>query len=95
MVTLSHGGEAGRLQKPLWILWVVAIGIFSALALRLVSTFFPSHYFRWLGAASSCWLAVGFLWLCFVAPRIGKIPHDGEFERQHEEMKQRLTPRAC
>ena len=90
MVTLSHGGEAARLQKPLWILWVVAIGIFFALTFRIASSFSAPHHFQLLGVAASCWLVVGFSWLCFVAPRIGRIPHEGEFERQHEEMKQRL-----
>ena len=95
MVVLSHGGEAPRLQKPLWILWVVAFGIGSALAFRILSSFSAQHYFHLLGVAASCWLFVGVSWLCFVAPKIVKIPHEGEFERQHEEMKKQISSKHC
>lgn len=92
MVVLSHDGEAPRLQKPLWILQVVPLGLLLALILRITSSYFAAQYFYFLGWAAFFWLLAGFSWLGFAMPRIAKVPHPGEFERQHEEMKKKLGP---
>ncbi len=90
MVTLSHAGEAVKLHHPLLVLWIVAIGLGCALILRVLAVFFPSFYFNVLGVASAFWLLAGVSWLCFVTPRILKIPDPGEFEQSHEEAKKRI-----
>jgi len=90
MVILSHGGEAPKLQRPLFILRFIGFGVLFALLLRILSNFLTSDYFTWLGAAASVWLVVGVSWLCYAAPKIVKIPKEGEFDRQHEEAKKKL-----
>lgn len=95
MVTLSHGGETPRLQKPLWILWIVMIGMFFAVIFRIVSSYFPARFFDLLGIAASFWLAAGLSWFAFVLPKMAKIPREGEFERAHEEAKQQVESLRC
>jgi uncharacterized protein involved in response to NO len=90
MVILSHAGESNRLRESIWALWVVALGLSLALGLRAASVFFPEMYFQILGAAAALWVFASTGWLCFVTPRILKIPREGEFESCHEEAKQRV-----
>ena len=91
VVTLSHSGEALKLQKRLPVLWAVAAGLAAALVLRVVSTFFPELYFSLVGAAAFCWLAAGFTWLFFAFPRFFKFPDPEEFKRFHEEAKRQVS----
>jgi uncharacterized protein involved in response to NO len=93
MVVLSHGGEAERLQRPLFIFQLIALGIALALTFRVAAVFYPEVYFKLLAIAAIAWIFMGVSWLCFAAPRLIKIPEIGAFERQHEEMKQRIQ--AC
>ena len=96
MVVLSHGGEASRLHHPLLVLWIVAIGLLVAVVLRVASVFFPNFYFNVLAIASASWVVAGISWLCFVAPRILRVPHEGEFEKSHEKaMKRVLEDNKC
>ena len=90
MVVLSHGGESEKLQRSLPILWMVAIGIAIALSLRSIAVFFTSLYFNLLGTAAVFWILVAVSWLCFIAPKILKVPKAGSFERNHEQMKERV-----
>ncbi len=90
MVTLSHSGQSAELRKPLWVLKLVGLGVGFAAFIRLAAVFFPASYFIFLGFAAACWIAGGVGWLFFVAPRIVKIPQFGEFEKSHEEAKQRI-----
>ncbi len=90
MVVLSHGGEGPKLQRPIFILKLVGLGMLAALAIRIAANFTAEHYFAWLGAVAAMWLVVGAGWLCFAVPKIMKIPAEGEFERQHEEAKRKL-----
>jgi uncharacterized protein involved in response to NO len=90
MVVLSHAGEAGRLQKPLFILKLIAFGIVGALGFRIAAVFVPDLFFLFLAVASIFWILIGVSWLCFIAPVIFKASDPETFERQHEEMKQRL-----
>lgn len=90
MVVMSHAGEGQRLRGHLWILWVIVIGLALALFKRVTAIFFPDAYFNYLGLAAFFWVLTGFSWLCFIAPRILKIPQADEFERLHQEAKRRL-----
>jgi len=94
MVVLTHAGEAGRLQKPIFALQVVALGMIAALVLRIAAAFMPDLFFLLLGTAALIWIFSGISWLWFIAPRLLKSQEAGEFERQHEEMKQRIQT-AC
>ena len=90
MVVISHAGEGERLHRPLWIFGVIAVGLMLTLSKRLAVVFFPDFYFNFLGISAALWIAVGVSWLCFVAPRIVKIPEADEFGRMHEEAKERM-----
>lgn len=90
MVVLTHAGEAGRLQRPLFILRFTALGIVVALSFRIVAGFIPALFFQLLGFAAVSWILIGAGWLCFIAPKLLKAQKAGEFERQHEEMKRRV-----
>lgn len=95
MVVLSHGGEGPKLQHPIFILKLIGLGMLATLAIRIISNFMAEHYFQWLGTAAAVWLVVGAGWLCFAVPKIVRIPAEGEFERQHEKMKQKLGNNHC
>ena len=93
VVTLSHSGEAKALQRQLWALWVVAVGLAVALVLRVISGLpidIGINYFTILGIAAGFWTVAAVLWLCFISPKVLRVPNVGEFERQHELAKQRL-----
>lgn len=91
MVIMSHAGEAEILRRPLWILWIVALGLLLVLIERAAVIFFPNGYFSILGTAAFIWIIVGVSWLCSMTPRILKIPSTDEFERMHEEAKKRIV----
>lgn len=91
MVVLSHSGQAHRLRKPLFILWMVLIGVILTLGFRLAAALKGAWYFPLLGFAASLWIVVGVSWLCFVAPGILAVPAAGTFEHQHEQEKQRMN----
>ncbi len=99
MVVLSHGGEGARLQRPLWILNLIAVTLPAALVFRIAAQFFPNVYFQLLGISSVIWLTAAAGWLFFIFPKVLRLPKEGEFERLHEEMKQRVAnlqgPHAC
>jgi uncharacterized protein involved in response to NO len=99
MVVLSHGGEGTRLQKPLWILNLIAVTLPAALALRLAAQFFPDFYFQLLGISGAIWLTAAVSWLFFIFPKVLRLPKAGEFEQLHAEMKQRIAnlqgPHVC
>jgi len=90
MVILSHAGEGERLHTPIWILWIVALGISLALLKRAAVVMFPDAYFKFLGMSATIWCLTAFGWLCFIFPRLFKVPSADEFERMHEEAKRRL-----
>jgi len=90
MVTLSHAGEAAKLRQPLFILKVIGLGMAVTAAARVSAVFFPGNYFPILGFAAAVWLSAGIAWLCFVTPKIVKIPAADEFEKMHQEAKQRI-----
>lgn len=91
MVIFSHGGQPGRLKKNAWQLTVLGIFLASALGLRIAAVFFPASFFVLLGAASFCWLLAAGLWLLFVLKPLLKVSSKEEFERCHEEAKQRVA----
>lgn len=99
MVVLSHGGEGMRLQKPLWILNLIAVALPAALGLRLVAQFFPAVYFQLLGISGAVWLTAAISWLFFILPRVLRLPKAGEFEQLHAQMKERIAnlqgPHVC
>ena len=70
MVVLSHSGQGERLQRSPWILWVLAFGIFSALALRIAAQFFGDHYFGLLAVAAALWLVTAGSWIFYSLPFI-------------------------
>ena len=89
MVVMSHAGEGARLRQPLWIVKVVGAGVSLAVLLRLGADMMPRHFFPLLGAASLAWLIAAMGWLAFALPRVLRSLPDGEFERLHDEAKQR------
>ncbi|MCR4336760.1 MAG: NnrS family protein [Candidatus Omnitrophica bacterium] len=91
MVILSHGGQAERLKKPLWVLWVVFVALVFTLLKRMSVIFFPEIYFKMLGMASIIWMAGAGAWLIFVLPKLFRVPHEDEFAKMHEQVKQRLN----
>lgn len=90
MVVISHAGQAELLKKNLYILWTVLAGTACALILRLAVIFLPKYYFILLALASGCWLVVGVAWLIFIFPRIIKVSDSEDFERTHEEAKEKI-----
>lgn len=93
MVVLSHAGEGEKLHGPLWILWIVVLGIAMALFKRAAVVFAPDAYFRFLGMSATFWLIAGGSWLIFILPRIFKVPTEDEFGRMHEKAKERRSMR--
>ncbi len=90
MVILSHANEGEALRRPLWVLWIVGVGLLAALLKRLTIIFYPDSYFRFLNTAAFVWGLAALSWLCFIFPRIFKVPTDDAFERMHQEAKERL-----
>ncbi|MBI2095917.1 MAG: NnrS family protein [Candidatus Omnitrophica bacterium] len=80
MVVLSHSGHGDKLGRPLWIYWVIFIGIAAALAVRVTASLAPEHYFLHVGIASAIWILTGAAWLLFAAPYLGRVPSDGEWD---------------
>ena len=74
MVVINHGGAAEKLSKPLWIFWVLAACLLSALFLRLIAVRFAEHYFVWLAGASFFWVLTGISWLFFSMPYLFRVP---------------------
>lgn len=91
MVVLSHAGEAMELRKPLWILKVVLVSVLLSLVLRITARFFLGMYFYFVGGASVVWLVGALLWLCFILPRVFKVPPPQTFEAFHERVKKELS----
>ena len=73
-VVLGHTGhEAAQSGRP----WpVLAFGALFAVAMgaRVSVTAVPEHYFGWLGAAASLWLAGATAWAFLVLPRLWRAP---------------------
>lgn len=90
MVTMSHAGQAENLRKPLWVLWVVGLGLALAVMKRTMLIAYPDAYFRMLGLAAAFWIFAGLCWLAFALPLVLKIPNQDEFEKMHEEAKKRM-----
>ncbi|MFA5059846.1 MAG: NnrS family protein [Candidatus Omnitrophota bacterium] len=84
MVIMSHAGEGERLQKPLWIFWMIGLGTVIVLIKRSFVAFFPDQYFQFLGMAAAVWLIVATSWFVFIIPSILKIPREDEFGKMHE-----------
>jgi uncharacterized protein involved in response to NO len=80
MVVLSHSGNAAKLGQPLWIFWVIFIGLTASLIVRLLTQFVPEHYFIYLGVASSFWILTGIAWLFFSAPYLWRAPKESAGE---------------
>lgn len=91
MVIFSHGGQPGRLKKTAWQLTALGVLLALALCLRVAAVFFPASFFVLLGSASVCWLLAAGLWFAFVLKPILKVSSKEEFERCHEEAKQRVA----
>lgn len=77
-VVLGHTGhEAAQSGRP----WpVLAFGALFAAAMvaRVTVTVAPDHYFGWLGAAASLWLAGATAWAFLVLPRLLRAPPASE-----------------
>lgn len=89
VVVLSHGGEVGRLYKPLPILAIVLGGVLLALASRVFADFFPQYYFNLLGVAAVIWLTAAIGWFFYILPKIFRVPGEGTFDREHSIAKDR------
>lgn len=91
MVILSHSGQSDRLRKPIFVLWVVAAAVVFALLFRIVAIFIPTLFFQFLAIASLIWIFGSVSWFCYTVPQLGRSASDSEFDRQHEEMKKRVS----
>lgn len=91
MVILSHAGEAEKLKKPLWILWVVAAALGFSLVERLLVIFFSDAFFRILAVASGVWILGALAWLVFILPKLFHVPNEDEFAKMHEQAKHKLN----
>lgn len=92
MVIFSHGGQMADLKQAIWQLPALGALLALALCLRIAAIFFPESFFTFLGAASACWLFAAALWLIFIFKPIFKFPSSKEeFERCHEEAKERVA----
>jgi len=87
MVILSHSGEGARLKRPLWILWMVGLGIGAAMVQRIMVAFFPDQYMQILGIAAALWIMAAFGWLAYMLPFIFRVPEEDTFGKMHEEVK--------
>ena len=69
-VGLGHSGRDAEQAGHPWP--VVAFGalILAAMALRASALAIPAHYFGWLGAAASLWLAGACVWAWFLFSRL-------------------------
>ncbi len=90
MVIMSHAGEGHRLQKPLWIFWMIGLGLAAVVFQRAAVVIFPDRYFQLLGVAAVIWMAVGLSWLIFILPYIFKIPKEDEFAKLHDQAVSRV-----
>jgi uncharacterized protein involved in response to NO len=90
MVILSHAGEGDRLKGPLWILWVVGIGVAAALVQRILVEFFPDKYSQVLGVAAALWIVAALMWLVYMLPFLMRVPEEDEFGKMHEQARARL-----
>jgi uncharacterized protein involved in response to NO len=91
MVIFSHGGLSQELKKPHWSLTLIGILTGTALILRIVAVYHPEHYFILLAASSSVWLIAALVWLCRVIPVVLRSIPAEEFERCHEEARERVA----
>ncbi|MBI4550173.1 MAG: NnrS family protein [Candidatus Omnitrophica bacterium] len=91
MVVLSHSGRGMMLRRPLGVLKIVAAGVAFAAALRVAAVFFPSWYFILLAAGSVAWIVSGLAWLIFAAAPLATVPSPDEFEKFHEQAKERVS----
>src|SRR3989338_7595550 len=79
----------GLFVKLVWLsMWMVILGSW-------LTALFPAYkkarlHFNLLGTAAVFWILVAVSWLCFIAPRILKVPQSGTFERDHEQVKERV-----
>lgn len=92
MVVMSHAGEGETLRRPLWIFWVVALGIALAIFKRAAVIVTPDAYFKLMGMSATFWLLTAVSWVVFILPRIFKVPADDEFGKMHEKAKERINP---
>lgn len=94
MVVFSHGGEAQRLKSPLGVVRIIGAGVALALAARVSADLLPGAYLAHLGSAAAVWMAMALIWLAHALPRLVRTLPPGEFERMHNEAKQRSRT-AC
>lgn len=90
MVVLSHAGEGEHLRRPLWVLRVTAAGVACAIVGRLIADAQPEAYFRWLAAASVCWVIAGVSWIAFILPRVLRPAAPDAFEQVHAAVKAQI-----
>lgn len=86
MVVVNHAGRGEDLERPLWIFWLIGIGVAAALAIRISATFFGEQYFMLLGISASAWLGAGIGWLIFSMPYILGFPDRGQPAVDHEKI---------
>jgi len=91
MVVLSHAGQAEKLKKPLWILWIIAAALGFSLVERLLTIFFPGAFFRILAMASALWIVGAAAWLIFILPKLFHVPDEDEFAKMHEQAEEKFN----
>ncbi len=90
MVIFSHGGQTQRLKAHAISLSFLSSLIGLSLLLRLAAVYFPEFFFILLGTASACWLLAAGLWMVLVSSALFRSISSEEFERCHDEAKQRV-----
>jgi uncharacterized protein involved in response to NO len=73
-VVLGHSGhDAAQSGRP-WPVLAFGVLFAASMGLRVSVTAMPEHYFGWLGAAASLWLAGATTWAFLVIPKLWRAP---------------------
>ena len=77
-VVLGHTGQDAAQSGRPWPVLAFGALFAAALAMRVSVNAVPEHYFGWLGAAASLWLAGATAWAFLVLPGLWRAPPAGE-----------------
>lgn len=90
MVIFSHGGQTQRLKSHAGALTFISALVGISLVLRVAAVYFPELFFLLLGISSAGWLFAAGFWMILVSGALFRQVSSEEFERCHEEAKQRV-----
>ena len=89
--SIFHVFQLRILAELCYMGWFAALMVFAARRFKGRSkNVTPPVDFVWLPVAAAVWIFAGASWLAFILPRISRVLSKEEFERCHEEAKERL-----